>query len=416
MEIKLPVYVKSILNVLNECGYAAYVVGGCVRDSILGVEPKDWDITTDATSDQIESLFAQTIPTGKKYGTITVVWTSEDGLIEEHCEVTTFRADGNYSDGRRPDSVTFGKDIIEDLSRRDFTMNAMAYNELVGLVDPFNGCEHLEAGKLVAVGDAFDRFNEDALRILRAVRFSFKYSLWLSPDIVKGIKKAIDLKLLKNVSAERIHDEFIKILTYSNKRSKYIDNDIQILFNELFEVTHMNLKSILDSELPYTAKIYLLMSDIEYPLYQVEIWLRKYKFSKHDINRIIDLFKLDLFLMPRIEKDFTFKEFEYTTRLMMNKFSLDSINEYMLMENDEFIYKVELKANLNAPVHISDLKIDGNIIKEIFRKYKYEYTPIDVGVCLNCLMNTVLEDKTKNTSLILKNLVKEWIRDTDKKS
>ena len=416
MEIKLPVYVKSILNGLNECGYAAYVVGGCVRDSILGVEPKDWDITTDATPDQIESLFAQTIPTGKKYGTITVVWTSEDGMVEEHCEVTTFRADGKYSDGRRPDEVTFGKDIVEDLSRRDFTMNAMAYNELVGLVDPFDGQGALIRKELIAVGKAEDRFREDALRMLRAVRFAFKYNLKLSSDIVKALSIGVSLHLLDNVSKERIHDELIKILEYSANRAEHCDSDVGSILGQIFNTDVLYMPEILDLNFAYTTKIFLILQDLDYPLYEVEIWLRKYKFSNYDIKTVIALFKIYEFIGIRVDIDETFADIDYSARLMLNKFSIKHIDEYMELYDEKFAYKEAVKNNINAPVHISDLNISGYEIKEIFRKNKYAYENIEVGVCLNCLMETVLKDKTKNTSSILKKLVKEWISDTDKKN
>ena len=166
MEIKIPAPAEEILTKLNENGYEAYVVGGCVRDMILGREPGDWDITTSALPEQVKQVFRRTVDTGIQHGTVTVM------MGDEGYEVTTYRIDGEYADGRHPDSVTFTPSLTEDLKRRDFTVNAMAYNGNTGLVDEFGGMEDLDRGIIRCVGEPMDRFSEDALRILRAIRFS----------------------------------------------------------------------------------------------------------------------------------------------------------------------------------------------------------------------------------------------------
>lgn len=165
----LPNYVSNILSSLNDHGFQAFVVGGCVRDALLGIEPSDYDITTNALPDQVETIFSHTIPTGKKHGTITIL--TDTNMVE----VTTYRIEADYQDHRHPNSVQFVDDLVQDLARRDFTINAMAYHPEVGLVDPFGGQSDLEKGLIRAVGDANKRFEEDALRMLRAHRFASRY-------------------------------------------------------------------------------------------------------------------------------------------------------------------------------------------------------------------------------------------------
>lgn len=205
-DIKIPNDAESIINRLSEHGYEAYVVGGCVRDSILGRAPNDWDICTSATPDKMIEIFAdhEVIPTGLQHGTVTVV------INHIPYECTTFRIDGDYSDSRRPDKVEFTTDIIKDLSRRDFTINAMAYNPKMGLVDPFGGAEDIKAKVIRCVGNAEERFTEDALRILRAVRFAVQLNFCID----SATDNAIELlhKNLKNISIERITSELNKMI------------------------------------------------------------------------------------------------------------------------------------------------------------------------------------------------------------
>ncbi len=204
MKIQLPEKVKFIIDTITEAGYEAYAVGGCIRDSILGREPNDWDITTSAQPEQVKALFHRTIDTGLVHGTVTVM------LDKEGFEVTTYRIDGEYEDSRHPKEVTFTSNLVEDLKRRDFTINAFAYNDETGLVDAFDGMKDIEQGIIRCVGDAQERFTEDALRILRAIRFSAQ----LGYEIEASTKAAIT-KLagnLQHISAERIREELTKLL------------------------------------------------------------------------------------------------------------------------------------------------------------------------------------------------------------
>ena len=204
MRIILPEKVKFILEQLKEHGFEAYAVGGCVRDACLGRIPNDWDITTSASPQEVKRIFPQTFDTGIEHGTITV-------LIErEGFEVTTYRVDGAYNDCRHPDQVQFTSDLIEDLKRRDFTINAMAYNQETGLVDEFDGINDLKDGVLRCVGNAQERFGEDALRMMRAVRFCAQLGFRMEEKTAAAIKKLAST--LKKISAERVQAELIKLL------------------------------------------------------------------------------------------------------------------------------------------------------------------------------------------------------------
>ena len=208
MHITLPTKVKQIISKLEKADFEAYAVGGCVRDSILGRSPEDWDITTSAKPEEVKRLFSATIDTGLQHGTVTVV------IEKEGFEVTTFRLDGEYTDGRHPDRVAFTSSLTEDLRRRDFTINAMAYSEKRGLIDEFDGERDLEDGVIRAVGDACERFSEDALRMLRAIRFAGQLNFKIADETFDAIKE-LSPNIAK-VSVERIAKELEKLLLSGN--------------------------------------------------------------------------------------------------------------------------------------------------------------------------------------------------------
>lgn len=210
MEIICPSYVNTALRLLEVSGFKAYAVGGCVRDSIMGREPNDWDMTTSALPDEIQKTFAQfkTIPTGIKHGTITVI------IEGKPLEITTMRIDGEYQDNRRPETVEFTDEIAMDLSRRDFTANAMAYNPNEGIVDPYGGRDDIKKGLIRCVGDPDKRFNEDALRIIRAMRFASVLGFDIEKNTAESIMK--NRSLLENVANERIRTELVKLLCGRN--------------------------------------------------------------------------------------------------------------------------------------------------------------------------------------------------------
>ncbi len=204
IRINVPPKAQYIIDTITAAGYEAYVVGGCVRDSVLGREPQDWDITTSARPKQVKELFPRTIDTGLQHGTVTVM------LEREGFEVTTYRIDGKYEDNRHPKEVIYTPDLREDLRRRDFTVNAMAYNDAVGLVDIFGGMKDIREGIIRCVGDPGERFGEDALRMLRAIRFSAQLGYVIDEATERAVKELAPA--LKNISAERIQAELVKLL------------------------------------------------------------------------------------------------------------------------------------------------------------------------------------------------------------
>lgn len=209
--MQLPQHIIGVLSALENGGFAAYAVGGCVRDMLRGVQPADWDVTTSALPQQVCEVFARcTLYTfGLRHGTVGV--RQPDGSV---CEITTMRADGAYSDGRHPDSVAFVADIRRDLARRDFTVNAMAYSPCRGSVDPFGGQKDLQNGVLRTVGQPQQRFAEDALRILRGVRFCAQLSLTAHPQTHTALLQSAPL--LHGVAAERIGQELLRFLALPN--------------------------------------------------------------------------------------------------------------------------------------------------------------------------------------------------------
>lgn len=202
--MKIPEHAEKIIELLEEQGFEAYLVGGCVRDMLLGREPEDWDITSNARPEQVKSLFRRTIDTGIQHGTVTVMM--------DQCgyEVTTYRIDGEYEDSRHPKEVLFTAELAEDLRRRDFTINAMAYHHKRGLVDIFGGQEDLQGKVIRCVGNPEERFSEDALRIMRAVRFAGQLGFVIEEATLEAAKKLAPT--LSNISAERVRTELVKLL------------------------------------------------------------------------------------------------------------------------------------------------------------------------------------------------------------
>ena len=222
MTIRMDEGAAELLDTLHRAGYAAYVVGGCVRDSLLGLTPHDWDLCTSALPQQVMELFGvqRCIPTGLQHGTVTV---KQSGALYE---ITTFRTEGTYTDGRHPDEVHFVPDVREDLARRDLTINAMAYNEKEGLVDPFGGQADLQSGIVRAVGVPRQRFTEDALRILRLYRFAARFGFSIDPPTAQAAQELC--AHLDCVSVERIEEELAKLLS-APAPAAYLDKKILLV-------------------------------------------------------------------------------------------------------------------------------------------------------------------------------------------
>ncbi len=264
IKIQVPEAARRIIEQLNTSGFEAYVVGGCVRDSLLGRQPEDWDITTSAKPEQVKEIFNRTVDTGIQHGTVTVL------IDHEGYEVTTYRIDGEYEDGRHPKSVEFTGNLLEDLKRRDFTINAMAYSDREGLVDAFDGVKDLECRVIRCVGNPIDRFTEDALRILRAIRFSAQLDFNMEAETRAAI--SVIAPNMAKVSKERIQVELTKLLlsdhpgrlkdVYENGIGPYISKHFEAAgrqpfeperFTELPPVKHMRWSGFLRLEEPEDA-------------------------------------------------------------------------------------------------------------------------------------------------------------------
>ncbi len=274
IRIVIPEKAKHIVKTIQAAGFEAYVVGGCVRDSILGRLPQDWDITTSATPYQVKELFPRTVDSGLQHGTVTVIQGGEG------FEVTTYRIDGKYEDSRHPKEVTFTRNLEEDLKRRDFTINAMAYNDEVGLVDIFGGMKDMEAGVIRCVGNPMERFSEDALRMLRAIRFSAQLGYSIDEATADAVRELAPT--LEKISAERIQTELVKLLTSNHPdylRIAYELGVTKVFFPEfdvameteqkhphhMYSVGEHTLQSLLHTEPDKVLRFTMLFHDIGKP-------------------------------------------------------------------------------------------------------------------------------------------------------
>ena len=349
MTINLPNKVNQIIHTLKQHGYEAYAVGGCVRDSILGRVPDDWDITTSATPLETKALFQRTFDTGIEHGTITVL------LDKEAFEVTTYRVDGKYEDSRHPSEVTFTRSLKEDLLRRDFTINAMAYNDSEGLVDIFGGMEDLRKKTIRCVGDARARFGEDALRILRAVRFAAQLGFEIEEETRKGITELAPT--LANISAERIQVELIKMLVSPNPEMLKTAYELGITkvilpeFDEMvataqetphhkYTVGEHTLKAIQNVRADKVLRLTMLFHDIAKPIMKTidengvahfkmheakgaemtKQILRRLKFDNDTMNKVVRLVQYHDYRMPAEPKN---------VRRAMNKIGEDLFPYYL---------------------------------------------------------------------------------------
>ena len=274
MKLILPENVSRIIDTLMRAGYEAYAVGGCIRDSLLGREPKDWDITTSASPAEVKALFPKTVDTGIAHGTVTVL------LNREGFEVTTYRVDGTYEDSRHPKEVTFTPDLNEDLKRRDFTINAMAYNDTHGLIDAFDGAGDLDRKIVRCVGAPKERFSEDALRMMRAVRFGAQLGFTVEEQTRSAICALAPT--LKKISAERIQSELVSLLMsdhpeemrtlYETGITKVILPEFDVMMqtaqnspHHMYTVGEHTIQSLAQIESKKTLRLAMLFHDIGKP-------------------------------------------------------------------------------------------------------------------------------------------------------
>lgn len=419
MNISLPIGVKYILNILHGNGYEAFVIGGCTRDAILNNIPHDWDITTNATPDVVEQLFSVTYPTGKQYGTIIVGYINNKG-DQTNYEVTTFRGEQNYKDGRRPSKVWFSKKLKNDVKRRDFTINQIAYNEN-GFIDYYNGIRDLNNKILRTVGNPYKRFKEDYLRLIRALRFAAKYGLIIEKQTTKAIHKLFTKENLKHISVERIHDEIIKMTPYIIK-NKYIQYEFQQELKILYG-NSCNLYLVSDNSYVCLAGWY---KDIPSLATQPSDILNRLRYSTNEKKLICKLQKC-------IFKAVNSRTGEYliTQDKLTNKYYILKKNLYLFRQ---LFYKVDINTTklmievLWLCCHINfnmDLKsftlqmlkfideqlknckkihIDGNYIK-----INFNVQDKIIGDILNKCEQYILENPDKNTQKDLHEFVYKYM-------
>lgn len=431
MHIKIPDKVKFIIDTFYENNYEAFMVGGCIRDFLLSKEPKDYDIATSALPNITESLFEKTIPTGIKHGTITVL------LDKEPFEVTTYRVEGEYKDNRRPDEISFVTNIKDDLSRRDFTINAFAYNSKEGLKDYFNGLEDLQNKIIRTVGDSNKRFNEDALRMMRAIRFASQLDFNIEKSTLDGIKK--NKNLLKNISSERIRDELCKLLLSDNPRKGLnLLKDcgvLDVIIPELTSLIGFNHKTkdynedLFDHTLSVVEntpndlilRLSALFHDIGKPKVNDNISeditrkiLTRLHFDNKTIKSVCILIKeymnvlvnstdIDIKrFINRTSKEniYSLLEFQKAHVLSLKNSDLD------LYELNDIKNKIDNIINSNIPLSIKDLNIDGSILtKELNLKPGKV-----IGETLNYLLEVVLNNPNLNNETILLEKAKTFIQ------
>lgn len=403
--------------------YELYMVGGAVRDILMSRDPHDYDFTTNATPDQMLEIAKAsnitTIPTGIQYGTVTF------RINDESFEVTSYRREGNYSDGRRPDQVTFSTNILDDLSRRDFTINAIALNMLSNVneyIDPYNGREDIKNKVLRTVGDPVERFTEDGLRVLRAIRFKYKLGFKFDNATYDAIIN--NWNLLEHVSQERITSELLMILEYAtepknNKERKLLKGLLMTVFPESYTVYFQkdclncfHMKGAI-SRLACLLRCYNHPKDV----------LQRLKLSNNQIEDVLQIIegsrliatKTSLCAMDPFIRCYMagFNDPYYIPRLLVSKYGVDNAEKaFELFRYDQHLrFDSELDRNQiifdnikkvqNDALHISDLKINGNDL------IRYGFEGKQIGEALDYLLEKVLHAQPLNTKKELKRLLRE---------
>jgi len=433
--IKLPNNVKYIIRRFEENGYEAYAVGGCVRDSLLNREPKDWDIATNATPNEMRTVFTHLVPTGEKYGTMTLVLKDENNNQNMY-EITAYRQDSSYSDGRRPDNVSFSKTLHDDMSRRDFTVNAMAYNERDGLIDMFSGAEDLRNGVIRCVGNPEERFCEDALRTMRAVRFAMRYNFAIEDKTLLAVRKY--LPRLDVIARERIRAELCEmLLALSLENRRYFDIIVRQVLpllwecrkciqnnpHHIYDVYEHTIHAVAETPPVLHLRLAMLLHDIgkpackstdengvdhfyKHPLKSKEIAhgiLNELRFDNETKQKTLILIEhhdRDNHSVPpsrrvvaRILRDLGE---ELTEDLFKIKTAdcLAQNPEYVQPKLDALAEARDLAAKIKADSEcfsIKDLALDGRDLIEL------GYSGAEIGRLLNACMEFVLDNPDKNT-------------------
>lgn len=454
MNIVIPYLVDYIINILQQHEYQAYMVGGCVRDMLLKRKPNDWDVTTSATPEEIKKVFdgkLKIIDTGLKHGTVTLMMDyAMDNSNIFSVEVTTFRVDGEYSDNRRPDKVEFTTSLVEDLSRRDFTCNAIAFNKKEGIIDPFFGTSDVYSKIIKCVGNPHERFKEDALRMLRALRFKAQLGFSLDSFTWKAIHDNYDL--IKNVSVERITQEINKILLsdpleiYSVDYFgllKYTIPELNICFwtnqdnpYHCYSVgKHLIYSAKEIKGIPY-LKLTMLLHDIAKPQCKTvddNGIGHFYDHAKKSSEMAVDILKrmrYDNFTINKVKEliyyhDIEIQDNRKSVRKWLNKIGEDNFRDLLKVREADIKaqnlnYYQERHEKLERIKHIfeevlkeeecftvKDLAINGNDLIQIGIK-----EGVVIGDILKRLLDMVLDDPSLNNKNNLIKISKEIIKET----
>lgn len=404
--MKYPTYVKNCIELLEQSGYSAYAVGGAVRDSLLGIQPSDWDVTTNAKPDEILSVFAdfRTILTGIKHGTVTVLFENEENNGQKSpIEITTFRIDGEYNDSRHPESVEFSGNLCDDLSRRDFTVNAMAFNEKDGIIDVFGGQQDIKERIIRAVGKPQKRFSEDALRILRALRFAAQLDFEIEDNTLIAAKECG--YLLKNISRERIGIEFKKLISSANPEyplKKMIECGIwQHVFGFPIPKASTVTKITQLTSGNFATRLSALIAD--YGDTEKDKFLSSLRLSNAEKKLVLRLSKV---------KSFDFFENETNLDAIARHFlhlynniydEAKEMLEFFFEDSAErFIKVLDIEQKKNNPLSVSDLEVKGS---DLFPLCKNNFS--NVGKTLDFLLQCVIENPKLNEKEKLMTIAKK---------
>jgi tRNA nucleotidyltransferase (CCA-adding enzyme) len=455
MQYRIPNVVSIVSNALREAGFESYLVGGCVRDLIVGVEPKDWDVTTNATPAQIQAVFPDSFYEND-YGTVGVKTESEDPRLAT-IEITPYRTESKYSDRRRPDKVTFGKSLLEDLARRDFTINAIALDDSQGqIIDPYDGQKDIKDKIVRAVGTASERFSEDALRMLRAVRFVAELGFGIDGDTAAAISQ--NSKHLSHVSRERVRDELVRILNSSEPMRalvlaqqlgilEFINSDLvrgigveqnQAHSYDVFGHLMRTMQHAADKGWDFDIRLAGLFHDVSKP--ETRLWSEEKKdwtFHSHEVvgSRVTKKALEDLhFPNETIEKvvklvrwHMFFSDPEQITlsavRRMIRNVGEENIWDLLNLRICDRIgtgrpkeqpfrfrkYKAMVEQAMCDPISVTMLKTNGNRIMEMLHVNPGQR----IGWTLNALLEEILDDADKNSEEYLDKRAGEFLRLSD---
>ena len=406
--IELPENVRFILHMLREAGHEAYVVGGCVRDSIMGRKPHDWDICTSAKPEQVIEIFNhyKVIPTGLKHGTVTIM------KNDKPYEITTYRVDGEYDDARHPKDVTFTTSLEEDLSRRDFTMNALAYNNNNDLVDLFGGVNDIKNGVVRCVGNPSERFSEDALRIMRALRFATRFGFKIEENTFASMKEK--KSLLSKISAERINSELTQIIMCEAEDVARILYKAEDILFELFPALRENdgsyINNILHSNKIKSVRLALLF---DFPEEQLKDILTNLRYDNETISSVLNTRKYGQQILKYDSEKYTIEYFlkrimhdigyEDTQKALFYciAYSRAKSNEKQELLFTNMLYVVMVINDRNECYKLSQLAVNGNDIKH------FGYKGQQIGTVLNYLLDMVMKGILENNKPTLLKRVEE---------